>query len=77
MPAIKARLIRLEDEPTKTGEARIVPLPEALAKRLDKIKAKEGKVFDATNLSKEWHRACAACGLGIMIEVEGKPYDSR
>ena len=74
---LKARLIRLEDEQTKIGEARIVPLPEALAKMLDKIKPKEGKVFDATNLSKEWHQACAACRLGSIIEVEGKPYDPR
>jgi len=74
---LAARLIRLEDEQTKTGDARVVPLPEELAKMLDKIKPKEGKVFVDTNLSKEWHRACAACGLGSIIEVAGKPYDPR
>lgn len=74
---LNARLIRLEDEQTKTGEARVVPLPEALVKMLDKIKPKNGKVFSDTNLSKEWHKACAACGLGHIIEVEGKPYDPR
>jgi integrase len=43
----------------------------------DSTKHEEGKVFADTNLSKEWHRACAACGLGHIIEVEGKPYDPR
>jgi hypothetical protein len=33
----------------------------------------EGKVFDATNLRKEWHRACVAPGLGTLTRVEGKP----
>jgi integrase len=32
---LNARLIRLEDEQTKAGEARVVPLPEALVKMLD------------------------------------------
>ncbi|MGA7363950.1 MAG: hypothetical protein WBX04_02405, partial [Candidatus Sulfotelmatobacter sp.] len=30
-----------------------------------------------TNLRKEWMTACAACGLGTKIKVEGKPYDPR
>jgi len=29
-------------------------------------------VFDATNLRKEWQKACARCGLGRIISVEGK-----
>jgi hypothetical protein len=33
------------------------------------------KVFDGTNLRKEWMEACAACGLGTLTEVEGRPYD--
>jgi integrase len=72
---IKQRLIRLEDEQTKSGEARIVPLPSALVMMLEKIKPKDGKVFVATNLTKEWRKACAACGLGRIIKIEGKPYD--
>ena len=40
---------------------------------------KTGKVFDGTNLRKEWTNewtnACAACGLGRKIEVPGKKYD--
>ena len=31
-----------------------------------------GLVFDGTNLRREWHRACVACGLGTLTEVEGK-----
>jgi integrase len=72
---LKRRLIRLEDEQTKSGEARIVPLPSALVMMLQKIQPKEGKVFTATNLRKEWQRACAVCRLGRIIAIEGKPYD--
>ena len=38
---------------------------------------RNGSVFGATNLRKEWARACAAVGLGRIIEVEGKPYDPK
>jgi integrase len=69
--------IRLEDDQTKTGEARIVPLPKRLVAMLDEIKPKAGRVFDTTNLRKEWMKACAACGLGTIIPVEGKKYDPR
>jgi hypothetical protein len=31
-------------------------------------------VFCATNLTKEWHLACAAAGLGKLVEVEGKDH---
>jgi hypothetical protein len=37
---------------------------------------RDGTVFDATNLRKEWHKACAAAGLetlGTLTMVEGKP----
>lgn len=74
---LNARLIRLEEEQTKTGKARVVPLPVVLADMLQEIEPKVGRVFNDTNLRKEWHRACAACGLGRIIEVEGKPYDPR
>ena len=46
-------------------------------RELDEIEPKEGRVFETTNLRKEWVKACAACGLGRIIEVEGKPYDPR
>ncbi|HTA48148.1 MAG TPA: hypothetical protein VK930_01745, partial [Verrucomicrobiae bacterium] len=69
--------IRLEPEQTKTDEARILPLPSVLVNMLAAIEPKTGKVFDGTNLRKEWMTACAACGLGTKIEVEGKPYDPR
>jgi len=61
---IERRFIRLEDEQTKTGEARIVPLPAVLVEMLGKVKHKEGRVFDDTNLRVEWQKACHACKLG-------------
>jgi integrase len=67
------RLIRLEDDQTKTGEARVVPLPGVLAMQLAKIEPKAGKVFVDTNLRTEWTRACAAVGLGKLEVV--KPED--
>jgi|SRR5579859_1583334 len=69
--------IRLEDDQTKSGEARIVPIPAKLVDMLDATEPKEGRVFDTTNLRKQWNKACAAAGLGSIIKVEGKPYDPR
>lgn len=74
---LKTRLIRLEPEDTKTDEARILPLPSALVDMLKGVTPKTGLVFDGTNFRKEWMKACAAAGLGTIIEVEGKPYDPR
>lgn len=34
------------------------------------IEPKTGRVFDTTNLRKEWQKACAACGLGRIIETD-------
>ena len=39
------------------------------------VEPKTGRVFDGTNLRKEWVKACAAAGLGKLTEVEGRPYD--
>ncbi len=44
---------------------------------LAEIEPKVARVFDATNLRKEWQKACAACGLARIIEVPGKKYDPR
>ena len=52
-------------------------MPEQLVRMLDAIEPKQGHVFDTTNLRKEWAKACAACGLGRIISVEGKKYDPR
>lgn len=71
---LSAALIRLEDEQTKTGEARTVPLPDVLVKMLERMEPKEGTVFCTTNLAKEWHKACAAVGLGKLEKVEGKKF---
>lgn len=70
-------VIRLEEEQTKNEEGRTVPLPKSLIRMLAAKKPKEGRVFDTTNLRKEWMTACAACGLGRKIEVPGKKYDPR
>src|SRR5260370_9030983 len=40
---------------------------------LERIRPREGTVFDATNLRKDWQKACAAADLGTLTEVEGKP----
>ncbi len=74
---LDSRTIRLEPEQTKTDEARVLPLPPVLVTMLKGTRRKEGTVFDGTNLRKEWVKACAACGLGTKIEIEGKPYDPR
>lgn len=74
---LDTRQIRLEPEQTKTDEARVLPLPSVLVNMLKAAKPKTGKVFDGTNLRKEWMTACAACELGRKIEVKGKPYDPR
>jgi integrase len=74
---LNARLIRLEPEQTKTDEARVLPLPSVLVGMLTAMKPKTGLAFDGTNLRKAWVNACAACGLGRKIEVEGKKYDPR
>ena len=72
---LDAHQIRLEPEQTKTDEARVLPLPAVLVDMLRQIEPKTGRVFDGTNLRKEWMKACAACGLGQTTEVEGRPYD--
>ena len=44
---------------------------------LAEIEPKLGRIFDATNLRKEWQKACTACELGRIIGVPGKKYDPR
>ncbi|MBZ5508484.1 MAG: tyrosine-type recombinase/integrase [Acidobacteriia bacterium] len=71
------RIIRLEAEQTKGDEARNVPMPGVLVNMLEEITPKEGKAFSAVNLTKEWRKACAGAGLGIIIDVPGKPHDPQ
>jgi integrase len=71
---LDGRVIRLEEEQTKSGEARIVPLPAVLVNLLTEATPKVGKVFSDTNLRTEWEKACAACGLGTREKVETKDY---
>ena len=72
---LDSRQIRLEPEQTKGDEARILPLPSVLVNMLQEVQPKTGKVFDGTNLRKEWMKACSACGLGTLTEVKERPYD--
>ena len=72
---LDARTIRLEEEQTKGDEARTLPLPSVLVAMLNEVTPKSGRVFDGTNLRKEWVTACAAAELGTLTEVEGRPYD--
>jgi integrase len=72
---LDARIIRLEPEQTKGKEARNIPLTSELVDMLRQIRPMRGRVFDGTNLRKEWMKACAACGLGMLTEVEDRPYD--
>lgn len=74
---LRKRIIRLEEDQTKGQEARSVPLPSVLVNMLEEIKPKVGAVFSSVNLTKEWRKACAAAGLGEIIEVPGKPYDPQ
>jgi integrase len=60
---LRTARIRLEEDQTKNSEAHTLPLPDVLVKMLKQIKPKEGKVFDGTNLRKEWQKACAAAAL--------------
>jgi integrase len=70
-----ARLIRLEEEQTKTEEARVVPLPSLLVAMLRDVEPKSGRVFSDLNLRTEWEKACAACGLGKRTKVEPENND--
>jgi integrase len=61
---LEKRTIRLEDDQTKKGEARILPLPSVLVDMLKTVKPKRGMVFSGTNLRTGWANACTAVGLG-------------
>jgi integrase len=67
---LDARLIRLEEEQTKTEEPRVIPLPSELVMMLREVKPKTGKVFSDKNLRVEWEKACDACGLGKRTKME-------
>jgi len=69
---LKNNLVRLEDEQTKTGEARIVPLPPVLIAILREMQPKTGRVFDDTNLRTEWAKASEAVGLGSRIKLKSE-----
>ena len=74
---LERKLIRIEDDQTKDKQAREIPLPRRLVLMLERIEPKQGRVFDTTNIRKEWTKACAAVGMGRIIAVEGTPYDPR
>jgi integrase len=72
---LDARTIRLEDDQTKNGEARILPLPSILVDMLKIIEPKAGQVFSSTNLRTEWASACASVGLGKTEEMKPRTKD--
>jgi integrase len=67
---LDARLIHLTPEQTKNADPRTVPLPSELVAVLSEMEPKEGRVFDATNLRKEWEKACTLCGLGTQVQMD-------
>jgi integrase len=69
---LERAVIRIEDEQAKSGEARTVPLPDVLVTMLEKVDDKSGRVFDGTNLRKAWNKACDACGLGKLEEIDAQ-----
>jgi integrase len=69
---LEARLIRLEEDQTKNSEPRVVPLPSVLVTKLRAMEPKARAVFDGTNLRVEWEKACAACGLGTRVQIDGE-----
>jgi integrase len=69
---LDARIIRLEEEQTKTEEARVIPLPSVLVMVLRDIEPKTGLVFSDVNLRVEFEKACAGCGLGKRTKMEPK-----
>jgi hypothetical protein len=54
---LRAALIRLEGEQTKSDQARPAPIPDVLNVTLQETEPREGFVFDRTNLPKEWLKA--------------------
>jgi integrase len=72
---LDARIIRLEEEQTKTEEARVIPLPSVLVMVLREIEPKTGRVFSDVNLRVEFEKACNACGLGKRTKMEPKDED--
>jgi integrase len=72
---LDARLIRLEEEQTKTAEARVVPLPSVLVAMLREVEPKSGRVFSDVNLRVEFEKACDACGLGKRTKIEPENED--
>jgi len=71
--------ILLHEEQTKSGDARVVPLPAVLINMLLPLRDDpSGPVFDSTNLRTEWARACAAVGLGKLekkTSAKGFPWE--
>ena len=51
-----------------------MPLPDVLIKMLKESTAGGDKVFDATNLTKAWRKACVAAGLAVLEKEGGQRY---
>lgn len=63
---LKAGTVRLYEDQTKSGEARTLPLPDALLPMLAAVKPKVGQVFAVGTFRKAWITACKKAGLGTV-----------
>jgi integrase len=71
---LKAALVTLERQQTKSDEDRTIPLPDVLVAMLRKQAKKDGLVFDFSNLRKCWEHACDKVSLGKITPLKGKNY---
>lgn len=63
-------IIRLLGSQTKNRKPLLLPLPEDLANMLRFQTVREGAVFNTTNLTKAFKKACVAAGLGNWRDPE-------
>jgi integrase len=68
--------IEIPGDITKTGDPLLLPLVgkglNEVSAMLQKMFRKDGPVFDATNLRKEWCKACHRLGLGAYEKKQNK-----
>jgi integrase len=62
-----AKTMTLPGRITKNDKAIVLPLPGELTSVLKKQFRKEGRVFDASNLRKQWEKATLAAGFADLL----------